>query len=143
MRIGVVEPLVKGPPLLLAPDGVLLRWPDDSPLPQVGTEYHGATIQLSDPSQKEHLVRLLAGTALERCDAACKLPSRVVKRCYSIGHANTLRRIGRQISKGLRAHISLLIEEGYRIGYRRLLYAVQGRTEADQLKRWNISLGSE
>jgi hypothetical protein len=143
MRINIIASPAVGKPVILAPDGVLLRWPGSQPLPCIGDEFKGTTIRLAESRHAEHLVVLLEGDLLERCDAACRLPSSIVMQVYSKGYANALRRIGRRISNGLRSHIAILLREGHHIRYRELLDAVRARGEAEQLRRWNLIVESE
>jgi hypothetical protein len=83
---------------------------------------------------------LIGGNVLERCDAACQLPSKIVMQVYSKSHANNLRCVGKRLTSGLRAHVAQLLAEGMHVGYRILRYSVRARIEADQLKRWNNAL---
>jgi len=122
LRINVIDRPAEGRPLLLAPEGLLLRWPRDKP--------SGTAIRLTRPEHRRHLAALLHGNAIERCEAAQKLPQDVVIAAYSRSLANNMRRVARDMTPGFRAHVLYLIQEGHRVSTRQLIAAVSGRTEA-------------
>ncbi|HSN99571.1 MAG TPA: hypothetical protein VLS89_14855 [Candidatus Nanopelagicales bacterium] len=141
MKINIIDRLAEGRPLLLVPEGLLLRWPRDRALPEVGDPFEGQTIRLARPDHLRYLVTLLHGNALERCDAAQRLPPDLVITVYSRSMANNMRRVARDMTPGLRAHIRALLQDGCRVSTRQLIAAVSVRTEADQLDRWNRIVG--
>ena len=141
LRINVIDRPAEGRPLLLAPEGLLLRWPRDKPMPEVGDFFSGTAIRLTRPEHRRHLAALLHGNAIERCEAAQMLPQDVVIAAYSRSLANNMRRVARDMTPGFRAHVLYLIQEGHRVSTRQLIAAVSGRTEAQQFDRWNRMLG--
>jgi len=140
MRINIIDRLAEGGPLLLLPEGVLLRWPRDRPLPEVGDHFDGPTIRLARPEHGRYLTALLHGNAVERCEAAQRLPPDVVITAYSRSMANNMRRVAREMTPGLRAHVLTLVRSGFRVSTRQLIAAVSARTEAEQLERWNRAM---
>lgn len=141
MKISVIDNPAEGSPVLLAPEGILLRWPRDEPLPEIGDDFEGKIVRVSKPEQRELLINLLCGNPLERCDAVRRLPPSLVKSLYSRSQANNMRRVAHHMTPALRLHVVGVIADGLRVSMRQLVAAVVGRTEAEQLKRWNEALG--
>ncbi|HSN98458.1 MAG TPA: hypothetical protein VLS89_09170 [Candidatus Nanopelagicales bacterium] len=140
MEIRVIDRLVDGDPVLLVPDGLLLRWPQDEPRPVVGERFHGQTVTVTRQQDRQDLYALLHGNILERCDAALRLPVPLVCVFYSRQHAMNLRRIAQSISPGLRAHVAEVLSDGMRVSSKILLRAVARRTESAQFQAWNKGL---
>lgn len=143
MRIQVVHEPIKGAALLLVPGAILLRWPNPADPPRVGDEFRGKIVEIRDPEHRKLVGVMLDEESLERYFAARKLPLSVVKDVYSKTHAYNLRRVGTRMTPGLRNHVEALIADGERVTERHLVYAVAGRTEREQLRRWNRMQGED
>ncbi len=74
------NPVLKGKPLLILPEGLLVRWPERVPLPLIGAEYSGAIVRVPPPLREQVLTVLFGPTTLERCDAAKRLAANKVHR---------------------------------------------------------------
>jgi len=137
MKINVIDRPVEGSPVLLIPEGILLRWPRDEPLPEIGEPFEGKTIRLRRPEHLEVLLDLLRGNAVERCEAAFKLPMDVVRIFYSSSLANNMRRVARKMTPELRNHVLSMIESGHRVSTKQLITVIGACTKSGQLQRWN------
>lgn len=104
MIIRIIDGPLNGSPVLLLPDGLLLRWPLEEPLPEPGSLFRGTTIQLKRPEQRLLLEKLLTGDPLERCDAAARLPIAMTTALYSRPRILNMRRVARKLTEGIRAH---------------------------------------
>jgi len=138
MLIRVIDRPVEGDPILLQPDGELVRWPRDEPLPEVGDRFpRGTVLTVTHPQHRAALNDLLHGNILERCEAATRLPVPVLCAFYSYSQAMNLRRVGRSLSPAFKAHIKYLLDQGFTVSSKMLIRVAAKRTEAQQLATWS------
>ena len=90
------NPLVRGSALLFLPKGLLVRWPDRMPFPQVGEPFHGVAVVVPRHLLRVALDLLFSPSPLARCDAAKVLAAEpihrrtVLLRIYSRPHVQQL-----------------------------------------------------
>lgn len=138
--IRAVDLWTTGDPVLLQPDGVLVRWPHGEAVPTVGDAFQGAAVHVNRPEQREALIKLVRGNVLERCDAADQLPIRLCKVFLSAQQVRNMRRVSRTLCPSLRTHVSGLLSKGVRVSLRVLITVVARSGEAEQWARYRASL---
>src|SRR5690348_7300875 len=69
-------PPLRGKPLVLLPEGILVRWPDRTPAPHIGDEVAVATAHVPRDLRDDVWLVLFGQHALARCDAAKRLSER-------------------------------------------------------------------
>lgn len=134
--VNVIDIWTDGDGVILEPEGILIRWPRGEPLPELGQEVPARIVRVEHAEQKERLKTLLTGNILERCEATCHLPSRVVRTFYSASHANNMERAGRNLCPSIRAHVARLLKEGLSVSCNLLFKMARRRTEAAQWAVW-------
>ena len=126
------NPLLPGPPLMILPEGTLVRWPVRLARPALGTAFEGVTIE-AKPDQLAMLETLLfSEDALARCDAAKALPFPLLRRAYSYSQAKSLCDASERLAPEVREQIR---ESGARISLYRLTRAAYAPTLKEQIRR--------
>lgn len=67
------NPVLRGKPLLLLPEGLLVRWPDRVPMPEVGATFQGTAVTVPAHLREVVMALLFGASPLARCDAARRL----------------------------------------------------------------------
>jgi len=134
------DPLVEGDPLLLLPEGVLKRWPEGEPRPRIGERFVGRAIHVSHPEHQDGISRVLRGNILERCEAAARLPRRIVTELYSAPQVRNMRRVDRNLCPSLKEHVAGLLSRDIKVPIRVLIKVAARRNEAEQWAEWRASL---
>jgi len=137
LTIRRIEMLAHGDPVLLQPEGELVRWPRDEEPPRLGDTFQGATVYITRPEHRELIMKMLHGNVLARCAAAAGLPLRMVKGFYSKSQANNLRRVGQRLCPSLRQHVAYLMQHQASVGCGALIKVVSRRSEAGQWEEWS------
>jgi hypothetical protein len=136
-RIHVIsQPLARGESLLLAPSHRLVRWPDLAYPPEVGAVYQGKTITVTSEADETIRQVLLCADPLERCDAAKALPLYVLAQVYSYPQAKNMLRVADSLCAEVRRRYL-----NFPVSLRRLFYVAYGQSPAEQMDRWNQSVG--
>lgn len=76
----VHNPPARGKALLLLPEGLLLRWPDREPIPEIGAEFVGTVVRVPAELRETVLIALFSKNSLERCEAVRRLAANKVYR---------------------------------------------------------------
>lgn len=134
--VNAIDIWADGEGVILQPEGLLIRWPRDEPLPEIGQEVTISTVRVERAEMKERLKALLSGNILERCEAACQLPRRLVRVFYSDSHANNMERAGRNLCPSMRAHVARVLRDGLPVSCNLLFKMARCRTEAAQWAVW-------
>lgn len=133
--VRAVDIWAEGDPVLLQPDGVLIRWPRGEKKPKPGDRITGRSLFCAAEDERETIRKLLRGYNLERCDAAGELPPRIVAVFYSAPMARNMRRVARNLCPSLRAHVAALLSRGIQVSIKVLIKVAAGRTDAEQ---WSV-----
>lgn len=135
---GIHNPVLRGPALLLWPEGLLVRWPDRTPLPVIGAVFVGRVVEV--PPELAETVRalLFSQAAIERCEAARRLAetkqtrARILLRIFSKPYVQQLLAAAKRLTPEVREHLSAT---GERISVHRLARAAYKRTPSGQLRK--------
>lgn len=138
--IRAIDIWANGDPVMIQPEGLLVRWPHGELVPKVGDEFEGAAVHVTRREQREALVKLVRGNVLERCEAADQLPARLVKVFYSPPQRRNMRRVARNLCPSLRNHVARLLASGIRVSLRVLIKVVARTDEAEQWARYRAFL---
>jgi hypothetical protein len=65
--------VLRGKPLLLLPAGLLVRWPDRVPMPEIGALIDGTAVNVPPQLHEAVMTVLFGPSPLARCDAAKRL----------------------------------------------------------------------
>lgn len=89
-RVQIIHnPTLKGKPLLLLPEGLLVRWPERVPTPQIGDLVMGTAVTVPLQVRDAVMTVLFSASPLARCDAAKRLAQnkehrrRILSRLFS------------------------------------------------------------
>jgi hypothetical protein len=106
--------VLRGNPLLLSPEGLLVRWPDRVPMPEIGAWVEGTAVTVP-PQLRETVMTLLFGASpLARCDAAQRLAQnkehrkRILSRMFSRSFVQQALASAERIEPWMRAEIEAI-----------------------------------
>jgi hypothetical protein len=103
------NPLLRGRPLLLLSEGLLVRWPARTTHPAMGAIYAGRTIEIPPELRETVLILLFGDSPFARFDAAQRLAEikgarqQILLRIYSKGYVQQLLASAARIPAGERA----------------------------------------
>lgn len=126
----VESPLVLGRPLLVAPDLVLVRWPDREP-PEPGI-YTGPRTLGVVAADLETVLTAFRGSPVDRCEAVERLPEAARLALFSYPQASNMVRVALDLEPPLRAHL-----RRHGASLRALFWVCGVRGLEAQSKRWN------
>lgn len=120
------NPVLRGKPLLLLPEGLLVRWPDRVPMPGIGDWFMGTAVTVPPQVHETVLALLFGSSALVRCDAAKRLArnkehrKRILSRVYSRPYVQQMLASVERIEPDVREQLEA---EGESVSIRRLTRA--------------------
>ena len=114
---------LSGPPLLLFPDRLLVRWPELVALPRLGQEVQSVVVHVPFELREDVRQVLFARYPLDRCDAAKRVYEhkrgwRILRQLFDRGHAHKMLAVAVRVTPELRAQIQA---QGEGLSLRRLI----------------------
>lgn len=108
------NPVLRGRPLLLLPEGLLVRWPDRVPMPEVGDWFEGTAVTVPVHLRDVVMALLFGTSALARCDAAKRIAQnkehrrRILSRIYSRSYVQQALASAQRIEPAVREHLEAM-----------------------------------
>lgn len=135
--LSIHNPVLPGAPLLLWPDGVLVRWHPRSPIPELGSPYTGTRVVVPTSLREIVYVLLFGSNALSRCDAAARIArepgqrARILCRIYSKSYVKQLLAGAQRLDSATRSQI----EATGGVPIRQLTHATRASAAVPRIRR--------
>lgn len=125
------NPTLKGKPLLLLPEGMLVRWPERTPMPEVGHDFAGTAVVVPLYVREAVMTVLFSPDPVARCEAAGRLAEnkehrrRILNRLFGDSLVQKMVTSAERLDSELRAQIA---EMGHAVSLRQVFKLAYARS---------------